>query len=79
MNEMERFTVLRQRAVGEKVKIGSGIYIDGGMLGTSEYLTPEPDVTYILERDGKEWTAEPLGQTLIGLDDPTYVFRIEPL
>jgi hypothetical protein len=47
MNEMERFTVLRQRAVGEKVKIGSGIYIDGGMLVTSEYLTPEPDVTYI--------------------------------
>jgi hypothetical protein len=43
MNEMERFTVLRQRAGGEKVKIGSGIYIDGGMLVTSEYLTPEPD------------------------------------
>jgi hypothetical protein len=41
-------------AVGEKVKIGSGIYIDGGMLVTSEYLTPELDVTYILERDGKE-------------------------
>jgi hypothetical protein len=32
---MERFTVLRQRAGGERVKIGSGIYIDGGILVTS--------------------------------------------
>ena len=49
MNEMERFTVLRQGTGGEKVKIGSGIYIDGGMLVTSEYLMRELDVTYILE------------------------------
>jgi hypothetical protein len=64
-------------AGGEKVKIGSGVYIDGGMLVTSEFLSP--DATYILERGGKEWIAELLGQTLIGLDDPPYVFRIEPL
>ena len=64
----------------ENVKIGSGVYIDGGMLVTSEdLLTRELEATYILERGGKQWTAELLGQTLIGANDPPYVFRIEPL
>ena len=79
MSEMQRFTVFRQRAGGEKVRIGSGVYVDGGMLVTSEDLTRELDATYILERGGNEWTAELLGQTLIGANDPPYVFRIEPL
>jgi hypothetical protein len=79
MSEIQRFTVLRRRAGGKKVKIGSGVYIDGGMLVTSEDLTRELDATYILERGGKEWIAELLGQTLIGGNDPPYVFRIEPL
>ena len=49
------------------------------MLVTSEDLTRELEATYILERGGKEWIAELLGQTLIGGNDPPNVFRIELL